>query len=1839
MTVYYSHGKNPTVAPICTVTSGGSISASFAGSYSAVYCFKGLGGFSDFSPASSFTLAAGEKVTITVPASVFKLTEVWHSVIVFIKRGTGDYYPVYEKFLFNPSNFLQWDAPSRLADVSITLEKDTHVNDNITITDHNAVDLNDYHNGKLVKITGSYYAIYKAPFLQFNTQTLTRTDNLGAFAYTPYGNLNPYSVGMRGDEPLSSIFAAPMYQRPVLYDPVYSGDGTAGFPQYFILTNETEQAIPSGNRILFGFFIDAEDYSSDFASLYYCKNLGFINLADFSYDPTDGVSSANMPDLGIERRCLNQASNFVLSRQLPPNYGILIQVYPKFHKYQLPVTIPTFYDLQIEPYFLLNLAQYSELGDILGDFILDQDNKRLIVPDLSHLIIKSGSGMVKSYYFRRASESVLPPLVYANNTCYVYIDINGTPIPYGTPPSAVEKESLALRAIVKNQSGFSNPIPLGTYTNWGDTFSFNFTAPTKIRESYPVIGDMGIRYAGKFAIIVKRGNAWKYQVFSGTYADQNTSLTFDFTSATSFNGLSNLAISNDSLFGFYDIQACVNNFSGSSGSNTYEIYVAEYYDGSQPSVIDHREISGCIPILRGTLQSLLSAVADIYPPVETINDLRALGSTTSPIPQYQQRLVLRPKPSYYVFYNDLTNPDDDYLYIKPNYIGGSAAGRWRRVAVESGRGYSHLYKVTNGAVSSGHIKLNQAENKLYVHRTTFEAVNANLWLSYIGKNTHIIVHNPYDFREICHFVISSSRLDNDVFEFVYIPSLSYLVNADALFENGKTVYISSDLRHYENAFSWHVVQLSNSLSNGTFRIRTTSNPNEVYIDISNISISGIDNSDYLSLAALKFSKVLFRNVKTNSISIYESRGNSLYKVIANPISSSTIGDIYEVYVPPQPVGYTEVLFLFKFRSTDSISSGQLYFNNNSIRFSKQAYVSIHIEQTVTIEDSCFSNGDIIELQSGAWYRRGIIYNINTSNSQYITADIVNISSSGAGLPPVDSNIVLRNLGSYTDKENYLGVVGTHFNNGVITGAIHGQYETLFTGNNNLAKFEHNGVTYIAQKNNQNITIYQSESPYDPVSNPQSSVIVFNPSNVRKVFKITFSSGTRASDAEVYIYQDATSIICKTSVSLLTNGIYKITTLEAVFRVIEITNAFTYRIEWIGSAPSLTGVIYEDIVLAGYAVASEGNSGNNNSGGSGGSSGSTPATSTEVLIDQLVYVYTDATSSISSSNFTVNVGFIEKGRDSYCFNYLYLGSAPSNKPSGFDVVSSFSDYPIMKIKIEYEDGYLIGIIDAPGNFNYTLPYSVSNGYADIITYTSVSGNTKTTNYDIADVTELKIFKLQNGTSISDDDNPDSYDDYNLPIPKFSNTFIKVASGFKVRASDSNSTWTNWQTEVLDPNDLSQLSDIAAIEVRNPYNQIQRVAGSGWFWYSKVFIYRRSNLRVRSKQFRVNDAFKAFSESASYAHVSQIKILESENWPPPNNTSCTLKFYKDKDGGFIRGLHCIKNGYGYITLDYGQVLKSNLEYLWNFKQMENGWNYQYSDYEDCPIWDVTLEFPVANIKIPCYLKPLEYRYLSNTIINISDLYPTSVSDVSDNTVAIYKPYMYSKDFLCVILPKDVTIRTPTDTGVSVDDPSIELVQFLKLQHSNSFYIHVNGMANRKSIFCREDFIGDYYWVKTWSIEYPYFRIEDNPCIITANMKTFRPWLDIYCMASPIESRFQDGTKLVYYYNARNSNLSEVDPGEIFIQYNSSTSVLTLYISLWPYNVTYSLPSSMFQIGTKIKLSYVEVNTGKYRYSNVYTLTAVTYQATRYILTTTGSFNTTAISYLSTARCYAYIIENLG
>ncbi|MEO0092612.1 MAG: hypothetical protein ABIK61_07910 [candidate division WOR-3 bacterium] len=1002
MTTFVAGGRTSLTQPLIVTTSTSSLlslPSSLTGSYQFTYYFVNRVGATNYAPATGLvTVGSDTVVTLSVPLDLIKSGEIWHSIVFCARRNSGQWFPVYEHFLFDINDYLDWRHCHNTIVPDVVLNKVDHYKPFRTVAQQNdllTVNASDWLNGSVVFVdeTGTFYKTYKAPYLSFNVPTILNNDNDTAFAYCSYGTSNPADLSLSSNKSLVELRGVNFTHKVINYQPIYTGSGEVGFPLYFVLGNNSSEAVPQGTRVGFNFFIQDDDYSAQLGHLFCARNLGFVNLTTFDWDKTDGQSTADMLGLNVERKCLPEQNNFILTRNLPDGWGMLVQVYPKFHLYQLPATIPNLFDVFIEPFLFLHPTKYVELGEVFGDFILDADGRRFVLPDpYTTFILKSGSGLVKNYYFRQLADI---PLVgvqsNSNANQYIYLDVNGYPKVSSTLITGTDANIHSLRAIVKTQSGYTQPYLIGTY-NINDTanFTFNHIPADKIRDSYPVIGNFNVFSKGKFCIVVKIGTSYKMNTF--IYDRQIENYTFEWTTAQDLtNGWSDLNIISDPLFGFWSPANRIQDLSFTSGSSSAEIYLLDYYDGNVLSYADHRPESGCIPVLKGTIQQFISILSNYGQAVNTVDDLKALDQ--SQIQDYQQRFVLYPKPSLYIYYPESLE-QESLLICKPNHISETQPGRWKKVAYESCRGYAHLYKVNNlmnyGVLRYVHTT---TEHYLELSYKTYENFAIDRFIDLFDTDTRILVHSAFNFAEAVDFVISSKvkisdPSDSKVCWRLYInSSLSNFTHSSSIFSENNFVYLSASVfkaNHFQSIYRASIKILESAVSpaNGEITAYQLVPSSLIYrLNFSNVSLNGKPFSLISSLLNKK-SIILLRPLEdlafTSKVEVLSRTDNQVTIIIDENFIAL---DNKEVEVIALPNSFTKSdfdIFVYDFSSVtsiDDLQAGQFYISENELLISKQTIISYNNDPIYTT--SFFGINKVYEVvnRSGSFARFVIVKQI------------------------------------------------------------------------------------------------------------------------------------------------------------------------------------------------------------------------------------------------------------------------------------------------------------------------------------------------------------------------------------------------------------------------------------------------------------------------------------------------------------------------------------------------------------------------------------------------------------------------------------------------------------------------------------------------------------------------------------------------------------------------------------------------------------------------------------------------------------------------------------------------
>lgn len=506
----YAYGRdNPSVAIQATSIAAPSISASFVSSngntYEFTYYFKNLSGTTYYAPKTTATIAGGQGIRLTVPATALWASEKWHSIVICAKKPSESHYTqIYERWLFDLDNPLNSTYGLTLFPLVLDLTKEDHFIFQKTVTsttDFSSVNVANYFNGALFYVDNdeAYYILYKnlPNFAAFSHAHIKVATNY--FVLCPYGKALPriaYNL------PPSLDLAQDSYSvgRPVVYKPVYGGENAKGFPQYFFIVNDRDEIIPAGTRIGFTFVVGGEDYSTAFSYLYRCRLLGYVNLADFTLDDKDETNIHPMENLNLEFYCIKDRSHFVLTKDLPSNSAVLIQVYPQFFDFQVPPDLPANFSVKIVPFLYLHNAVYVTLGEFLGDFIFNERQKLLVTPGNGLAsFMGSGSAVVNSHHFIRYSAQHIPAIPSNTAQYYLYIDFNGSPILSPTLISDPNQaKALALRAILSSSEGYYGGVLVGTYNapENSNVIELTLDLPTSIRSNYPLIGGMNVAFRG-----------------------------------------------------------------------------------------------------------------------------------------------------------------------------------------------------------------------------------------------------------------------------------------------------------------------------------------------------------------------------------------------------------------------------------------------------------------------------------------------------------------------------------------------------------------------------------------------------------------------------------------------------------------------------------------------------------------------------------------------------------------------------------------------------------------------------------------------------------------------------------------------------------------------------------------------------------------------------------------------------------------------------------------------------------------------------------------------------------------------------------------------------------------------------------------------------------------------------------------------------------------------------------------------------------------------------------------------------------------------------------------------
>jgi len=670
----YQYQGTPATPPSPQLSLGsGSITSDKAGTKYFWLQYRNRAGYSAVSTSASTTVAAGQKIVITIPtgakpASVGGIngTDIHEYVILMSVSNdvstavTVASFPGY-----------QTDGTPYALPAVIELSQDQHLAiTGLTVTDEASLPASPVHGmRRAIATPSSRFVAYDAVFAP------TGWKDVYPQVFSTYV---PSTTELNGCD----VSIVDITDTAVILTPDYGVDGTASKAIGFWLVNNESNPIPSGTRIGLSFDLDNVDVSSQFVGLASIIFQGYVDKTTGAIDTVGMVVNTAIAYSGAQ-------TGMVLQKELPVGSAVFLQVRLEFRSFQLKNRPVQGSVLRASPYLYADFAQYNPDSSLLGSFIAAEYDRRRIVPSSGANSAKAlkGSGTISlssggGYTFQAIPESAVVGLEANTANQKVFMAINGSLYVAGSTI-----EGAVLRAIVGTVNG------LGHIRSWSGSYGLSssnlleitVTYPLNISPDYPdVIAGSGAGYFNPsgirfFVRPVGGGTIWYFDGVVLAGVSQTFSIGLSGTETTVGSLPSNPAAS----FGLYratDASYAITPVSGSSIFTTanYEVAIAFVYNDRVTS-ISHSSLDGCILEADSTIGELFEKTRYNRAPVTNLAALRAVSSTTTP---NLQKCIVASLKWEYQYQNDSYLVDDttDSSYAaKPNDLESYQAGRWIRL--------------------------------------------------------------------------------------------------------------------------------------------------------------------------------------------------------------------------------------------------------------------------------------------------------------------------------------------------------------------------------------------------------------------------------------------------------------------------------------------------------------------------------------------------------------------------------------------------------------------------------------------------------------------------------------------------------------------------------------------------------------------------------------------------------------------------------------------------------------------------------------------------------------------------------------------------------------------------------------------------------------------------------------------------------------------------------------------------------------------------------------------------------------------------------------------------------
>ena len=669
----YQYAGTPTIPPAPQLSLGtGNLTSASAGTKYFWMQYRNRAGYSAVSAIASVTVAASQKIIITIPTSakpvaVGGIHGVDIQEYVILLSETSDITTAITVATF--PGYQANGTPYALPAV-IELSRDQHLAiADLIVANELALPVSPIHGMRRAIASPSRFVAYDAVFSPIGWKPVYPQ------VFSTYVTSSTTQNG-------ADIAIADINDDAVVITPSYGVDGTFSKAVGFWLVNNDSNAVSEGTQIGLAFDLDNVDVSSQFIGLAAITFQGYVATSTGALDVASMIVNTSVPYSGVQ-------TGMVLQKDLPVGSAILLQVQLSFRSFQLANRPVQGSVLRISPYLYSEFARFDANGAINGSLIASEFDRRRIVPALGGNAAKAlkGSGSIAitgagSYTFTGVPVSDVIGLESNTADQKVFISINGSLYVANSTIAGARQ-----RALVSTLNG------VGHIKTWSGSYALDTTKvlqitatyPSAISTNYPDIiagNSSGIFNASQIRIYVRPVGGVTIQFF-----DINVLVgapqTFTVGITGTGNTINSLPANPAETFGLYratDGSYVIAPALATSvfATGNYEIAIA-YVFSDRVTSINHSTASGNIYEASGTLAELYQASDYWKYTAASAAVLRAIPSGS--YPNYHFRAIA--DIGSVVTWNALSYEVDDGInFFKPSDRTVSQPGRYEGIIAQ-----------------------------------------------------------------------------------------------------------------------------------------------------------------------------------------------------------------------------------------------------------------------------------------------------------------------------------------------------------------------------------------------------------------------------------------------------------------------------------------------------------------------------------------------------------------------------------------------------------------------------------------------------------------------------------------------------------------------------------------------------------------------------------------------------------------------------------------------------------------------------------------------------------------------------------------------------------------------------------------------------------------------------------------------------------------------------------------------------------------------------------------------------------------------------------------------------